>query len=98
MIFIFFIFIIFIYFLKKKKKKKEIINIEKFNEDNVCRGKLTDKQFLEHMIPHHQVAIDISIMLQKISKSPVMQEILRKLIWTQKYEINLMNIMLENTK
>ena len=48
------------------------------------------------MIPHHQVAIDISIMLQKISKSPVMQEILRKLIWTQKYEINLMNIMLEN--
>jgi uncharacterized protein (DUF305 family) len=48
------------------------------------------------MIPHHQVAIDISIMLQKISTSPVMQEILRKLIWTQKYEINLMNIMIES--
>ena len=48
------------------------------------------------MIPHHQVAVDISVMLQKKTKSPVMQEILRKLIWTQNYEIKLMNIMLKN--
>ena len=49
-----------------------------YNEDNVCRGKLSDIQYLKHMIPHHKVAVDISLMLKK--KSPVMQEILRKLI------------------
>ena len=69
---------------------------EGYNEDNVCRGKLSDIDYLKHMIPHHQVAVDISVMLQKKTKSPVMQEILRKLIWTQNYEIKLMNIMLKN--
>ena len=69
---------------------------EGYNEDNICRGKLSDIQYLKHMIPHHQVAVDISVMLQKKTKSPVMQEILRKLIWTQNYEIKLMNIMLKN--
>ena len=60
---------------------------------DVCRGKLTDA-YLKHMIPHHQVAIDISIMHQKKSKLPVMQQVLRELIWTQRREINLMKRML----
>ena len=47
------------------------------------------------MIPHHQVAVDISIELQKMSKWPKMQEILRKLIWVQNYEIGMMNEMLK---
>ena len=59
-----------------------------------CADKLSDIEYLEHMIPHHQVAVDISIILQKQSKDPVMQEILRKLIWTQNYEIELMKEML----
>jgi len=46
------------------------------------------------MIPHHQVAVDISIELQK--KSPIMRKILRELIWTQKYEIQLMKELLYN--
>lgn len=71
-------------------------NKEQYNEDNVCRGKLTDKEYLQHMIPHHQVAVDISIMLQKVTKSPVMQEILIKLIWMQKYEIKLMKLALNS--
>ena len=71
-----------------KKKQKEV---------NICRSKLTDNEYLEHMIPHHQVAVDISILHQKKSKSPFMQEILRKLIWIQKYEIALMkNILKKN--
>lgn len=69
-------------------------NIETFNENNICRGKITDYEYLNHMIPHHQVAIDISIMLQKITKSPVMHDILRKLIWTQETEIKLMKLVL----
>lgn len=58
---------------------------------NICTGYLTDKEYLEHMIPHHQVAVDISVELQKKTTWPKMQEILRKLIWTQKYEITLMH-------
>jgi len=50
---------------------------------------------MEHMIPHHQVAVDISKMLQKKTKWPKMQEILRKLIWVQEYEIELMNQILK---
>ena len=69
------------------------------NRDNFinepCSDKLTDKEYLLHMIPHHQVAVDISIMLQKITKDPIMQDLLRKLIWTQKYEIGLMKELLD---
>ena len=60
---------------------------------DVCRGYLTDNEYIEHRIPHHQVAIDISKMLQKKTSSPVMLEILRKLIFNQKMEIIMMNEM-----
>jgi len=60
----------------------------------ICSDNLTDKEYLSHMIPHHQVAVDISIMLQKKSKSVKMQDILRKLIWIQNYEITMMKNML----
>lgn len=62
-------------------------------KSNICRGYLTDKEYLEHMIPHHQVAVDISILLQKKTKNPEMQDILRKIIWVQNYEIQLMRVM-----
>ena len=64
-------------------------------KSNICRGYLTDKEYLEHMIPHHQVAVDISILLQKKTKDPEMQDILRKLIWVQNYEIQLMRDMVD---
>ena len=75
-----FITIIPLYAHRKRKK-------------NICRGYLTDKEYLEHMKPHHQVAVDISILLQKKTKNPEMQEILRKVIWVQNYEIQLMRDM-----
>ena len=62
-------------------------------KSNICRGYLTDKEYLEHMIPHHQVAVDISILLQKKTKNSEMQDILRKIIWVQNYEIQLMRDM-----
>ena len=68
-------------------------NLESF-ENEPCGNNLTDKEYLIHMIPHHQVAVDISVLLQKKTKNPDMQEILRKLIWIQKYEIDLMKYML----
>lgn len=65
------------------------------NSEKPCRTDLTDREYLLHMIPHHQVAVDISVLLQKTSKSPKMQEIFRQLIWTQRYEIKMMEEMLD---
>ena len=97
-----FIFIILIFILKKnnikeKFTKKHIHNIDNNinNDKDICRGFLTDKEYLEHMIPHHQVAIDISIIWQKKTNSPKVLEFIRDLIWIQKYEIYLMEYMLE---
>ena len=69
------------------------LHIERKTKSNICRGYLTDKEYLQHMIPHHQVAVDISILLQKKTKNPEMQDILRKIIWVQNYEIELMRYM-----
>tara|TARA_R110002072_G_scaffold201847_1_gene359661 strand:+ start:932 stop:1510 length:579 start_codon:yes stop_codon:yes gene_type:complete len=68
----------------------------KNKENNICRGNLSDDEYLKHMIPHHIVAVDISEIHKTKSKSPKIQEILRKLIWTQKYEIELMKEILKN--
>jgi uncharacterized protein (DUF305 family) len=82
-----FVIILLVFILFKK--------YEGYFENNVCRGKLSDIDYLKHMIPHHKVAIDISLMLQKKTKSPIMQEMLRKLLWMQNYEIKLMKIALQ---
>ena len=92
--FIIFVFVIILYFSLNKSNCKEKYK-EKYDQDNICRGKLSDKEYLKHMIPHHQVAVDVSIMHQKISKLPIMQKILRELIWTQNVEIKMMNYALE---
>jgi len=60
---------------------------------SVCSDNLTNIEYLDHMIPHHQVAVDISLMLQKKTKSAKMQKILRELIRIQRYEIEMMEMM-----
>ena len=75
-------------------KKNKIKNSSKY-ENDPCAYDLSDEDYLRHMIPHHQVAVDISLLLQKISNNPTMQSILRQLIWVQNYEITLMETMLE---
>jgi len=60
------------------------------NSDYPCRVFLSDEDFLKHMIPHHQMAIDISIEHIKNTKIDIIMKILRELIWTQKYEIIMM--------
>ena len=67
--------------------------IQKANE--ACANDITDIEYLEHMIPHHQVAIDISRILQKTSKLDYMQNILRKLIYLQEHDIMIMKHMLK---
>jgi len=73
------------------------INTESFvtYQKGPCEDDLTDVEYLNHMIPHHQVAVDISKLLQKKTKNPFMQHLLRKLIWVQNYEIDLMKYFIK---
>ena len=60
------------------------------NSEYPCRVFLSDEDFLKHMIPHHQMAIDISIQHIENTKSDIIMKVLRELIWTQKYEVVMM--------
>ena len=66
------------------------------NNPDPCSNYLSDKDYLLHMIPHHQVAVDISEVLQQKSKNPVMHTILRELLWNQNREIIMMKDILHN--
>jgi len=63
---------------------------------NPCTDKLTDLEYLEHMIPHHQVAIDMSDLLIPHTSNPVMLALCRDIIRKQKYEIWEMEMMKAN--
>jgi uncharacterized protein (DUF305 family) len=54
---------------------------------NPCTDTLTDIEYLEHMIPHHQVAIDMSNMLIPHTTNPIMLHLCRDIIRKQGYEI-----------
>ena len=56
-------------------------------KSNPCTDNLTDEEYLTHMIPHHQVAIDMSIELQKKTKKPNMIYLSREITRKQDYEI-----------
>jgi uncharacterized protein (DUF305 family) len=56
-------------------------------DSNPCTDKLTDIQYLEHMIPHHQVAVDMSDMLIPHTNNPSMLNLCREIKRVQKYEI-----------
>lgn len=63
---------------------------DNFKPEYPCRVFLSDIDFLKHMIPHHQIAIDISVQHMKNTKNVIIMKVLRELIWTQKYEIAMM--------
>ena len=65
---------------------------------NPCTDKLTDEEYLIHMIPHHQVALDMSELLIKKTKNPTMIQLCRNIIQKQGYEIWEMNIIKKNIK
>jgi len=63
---------------------------------NPCTDTLTDEEYLEHMIPHHQVAIDMSNLLIIKSKNPIMIHMCRDITRKQSYEIWEMTMMKNN--
>ena len=56
-------------------------------DKNPCSGSLSEVEYLEHMIPHHQVAIDMSDLLLPKSKNPVILHLCRDITRKQSYEI-----------
>ena len=67
------------------------------NGSNPCTDKLTNIEYLEHMIPHHQVAIDMSRRLLLHTNNSYLLVFCRKLIIDQQSEIYLMNNLLKNS-
>ena len=63
---------------------------------NPCTDNLTDLEYLEHMIPHHQVAIDMSRRLLLHTNHSYLMEFCRKLIIDQEGEIFYMNNLLQS--
>ena len=57
---------------------------------------ITVNSYLEHMIPHHQVAIEMSERLLMYTNNSYLTDFCRKLILDQQGEIYLMNNMLLN--
>jgi uncharacterized protein (DUF305 family) len=62
---------------------------------NPCTDNLSDLDFLNHMVPHHQVAIDMSQELINKTSNPIMKHLCRDIIRKQGYEIWEMNIMIQ---
>ena len=63
------------------------------SNSNPCTDTLTDLEYLEHMIPHHQVAIDMSNLLVPHTQNPIMLHLCRDITRKQDYEIWEMTLM-----
>ena len=58
---------------------------------------LTVEKFLDHMIPHHQVAVNMSRRLLLHTNNSYLMDFCRRLIVDQQYEIRMMRDLLQNT-
>ena len=56
--------------------------------------KLDDKMYIHHMIPHHQVAVDMSKVLIKNTKNDFMLYLAYRIIRNQSAEIVYLNYLL----
>ena len=59
-------------------------------ETNICNKQLTDNEYINHMIKHHEVAVYMSESHLHNTKNPRILDILRNVIRLQNYEINIM--------
>ena len=57
---------------------------------NPCEDTLTDEEYIQHMIPHHEVAVYMSQNHLNNTTNPIILNILRNIIRIQTYEINMM--------
>lgn len=64
--------------------------------DILFKENITDKEFLEFMIRHHNVAIKMSQLIQMNSQDDYIQHYARKVIYNQSLEVKLMEKLLES--
>ena len=62
---------------------------------NICSDNLTDKEYLEHMIPHHQVAVDMSKILLRNTNNDFMIYLAYRIIKSQNEEIIILHQLLD---
>tara|TARA_B110001450_G_scaffold237038_1_gene242972 strand:+ start:797 stop:1414 length:618 start_codon:yes stop_codon:yes gene_type:complete len=74
----------------KAKLDNNINQLYMKKDTNPCTDFLSNKDYLEHMIPHHQVAIDMCNLMKPISKSKSLHYIYKIIIFNQNIEIFLM--------
>ena len=88
------------YYPKKSKSKDGECNPLFFKPDDHSKHmehmKVNDKSYLEHMIPHHQVAIDMSKRLLLHTNNSYLMHFCKNLIYDQQKEIYTMNNLLHN--
>ena len=58
-----------------------------FSGTNPCNKNLSEREFLEHMIAHHQVAIEMSYRMLKFTQDQTVMLLCRNIIWSQKNQI-----------
>ena len=62
---------------------------EPFTTNYPCNEELTDDEYIDHMITHHEVAVYMSENHLHNTKNPIILDILRNVIRLQKYEISI---------
>lgn len=84
------IIICLLIFIKLSRKN------QRFQNNKPCSSNISDTQYMEHMIPHHQVAIDMSKRLLLHTNNSYLLQFANNLIIEQQGEIFLMNNLLNN--
>jgi len=71
-------------------------NSKMHQHHNLNNMVVTDRQYINHMIPHHQVAVDMSKILLKHTKSDFLIYLAYRMIRGQESEIILLNDLLKS--
>ena len=67
-----------------------VIFLNTNKESNICNKELTDDEYINHMITHHEVAVHMSEIHLHNTTNPIIFDILRNIIRLQNYEIKIM--------
>lgn len=88
-----------VYYPKESRAEHQQCGLHHFDPTTIQNShKLTDKEYLDHMISHHDVAIEMSERVTKNSKNPLMVSFAYDTIKNQRYEIWLMRQLLKSNK
>jgi uncharacterized protein (DUF305 family) len=78
---------------KNVKCEGHFFSLDKKHLEHYKCNKLTDKEYIDHMISHHQIAVDMSRKLLKTTNNMQITSFCYHIISAQEYEIFLMNQM-----